>query len=245
MTAKKLCSVYAQIVNDENLSSKSASSSSSSTSSDDAKERGGVLSIMQISDLIYVVEFSCGAEKWCIDLDDVTLIADSSDVSMLLETGTIMLLHIPNSVEFKACWETSQLCQDVCINTLRMKAIGRDFYYSGVYQNISSDALAKEIINDLLFELKAMTGSSSDLFEIDSADTTSDLFNGSDSSSDIYKVYNAGTRRKHTKSSNQSGAKNEIDNSSFLAMIRFALSRITSHYFMLPNSLLLCSTLFL
>ena len=101
----------------------------------------------QISDVIYTVVFYANLQSpaasstdfnssssessqqlWCVDLDNLVFMKDTSSVVVTIEPEEpVVHVNIPVGVEFQVLEETAQLCREVCMLTLKLNSVSKEF----------------------------------------------------------------------------------------------------------------------
>lgn len=117
----------------------------------------GVFSLHQISENIYLCEFSScdDLHNAIADIDDLDIY--SSHLSLNSDNGEQFEYTFLDNFEFNLIISTIEECKHLCDISLRLQSLVRDIYYSGVYSNAIHN-LDINIMDNLLNQLENQFG---------------------------------------------------------------------------------------
>jgi hypothetical protein len=100
----------------------------------------GVLSIIQVSSVIAVMRFEGKEISSSYDIDDMTLNEEKLSIYIYSDDTDSSVVKLDDSGDFSTIQSSLAVSREVCELTLKLRAISRDFYFSGTYQSVPTNS---------------------------------------------------------------------------------------------------------
>ena len=119
----------------------------------------GVLSIVQISNDITIVEFESHdfSVSLSLDMEDATLEKENFIIKFVsVLDPTPIQFRLLDNIDLDIFERTQLLCNEVRESTLKIRSIARDFYFSGIYRNLkNSENIQNIVFTDVLKDISS------------------------------------------------------------------------------------------